>query len=183
LSPTTFIQLQVRSRLPAEGIAQAIRKEVQTLDREQPVADLETMEGILATSVAGRRLTLALLAGFSAVALGLCLLGIYGVVAHSVSLREKEIGVRMALGAQPGQVLSAVTRQGFSWIGLGLAVGLAAAFPLSRLVRSLLFEVSAADPLALTATPLALAGVALLACYLPARRATRIEPAVILRNE
>jgi len=183
LAPTTFMQLQVRTSLPVESVAQAIRREVQGIDREQPVADLATMESIVATSIASRRLTMGLLSGFSFVALGLCLLGIYGVVAHSVSLREKEIGVRMALGAQTGQVLGTVTRQGFRWILLGLAVGVTAALLLSRILSSLLYEVSPTDPVYLTATPVALALVALLACYLPARRATRIEPAITLRNE
>jgi putative ABC transport system permease protein len=183
LAPTTFMQLQVRTSLPVENVAQAVRREVQGLDREQPVADLQTMDSIVAASIASRRLTMGLLSGFSAVALALCFLGIYGVVAHSVSLREKEIGVRMALGAQAGQVLGAVTRQSFRWIFLGLVVGLAAALLLSRVLESLLFEVSPTDPLYLTTTPIVLALVALLACYLPARRATRIAPAITLRNE
>jgi putative ABC transport system permease protein len=183
LSPTTFMQLQVRTVLPVESVARAVRREVQALDREQPVADLATMDSIVATSIASRRLTMGLLSGFSAIALALCLLGIYGVVAHSVSLREKEIGVRMALGAQAGQVLGAVTRQSFRFILLGLVVGLAAALLLSRVLESLLFEVSPTDPLYLTTAPILLALVALLACYLPARRATRIEPAITLRNE
>jgi putative ABC transport system permease protein len=183
LAPTTFMQLQVRTSLPVESVAQAVRREVQALDREQPVADLATMDSIVATSIASRRLTMGLLSGFSFIALSLCLLGIYGVVAHSVSLREKEIGVRMALGAQAGQVLGAVTRQSFRFILLGLVVGLVAAFLLSRVLESLLFEVSPTDPLYLTTAPILLALVALLACYLPARRATRIEPAITLRNE
>jgi len=187
LAPTTFMQLQVRTALPVENVAQAIRQEVQGIDREQPVADLATMESIVASSIASRRLTMGLLSGFSCVALALCLLGIYGVVAHSVTLREKEIGVRMALGAQAGQVLASVTRQGFRWILLGLAVGIVGAvtlsFLLTRMIASVLFEVSPTDPLYLTTTPLALALVALLACYLPARKATRIAPAITLRNE
>jgi putative ABC transport system permease protein len=183
ISPTTFVQLQVRTFLNAESVAQALRKEVQAIDREQPIAEIQTMEGIAATSVASRRLTMGLLSGFSVIALGLCLLGIYGVVAHSVSLREKEIGVRMALGARTGHVLGTVARRSLFWISLGLAAGLAGALLLKQLIASFLFEVSPTDPLYLTATPVALALVALLACYLPARRAIRIEPAITLRND
>jgi putative ABC transport system permease protein len=177
------MQLLVRTRLPPVVAARQVRQAVLALDPEQPVSDLQTMEGIIASSLASRRLTTALLSGFSAAALALCLLGIYGVVAHAVSLRTKEIGVRMALGANPLQVLRAVTAQGLAWVVAGLALGLAAALALSRVMASQLFEVSATDPVYFVAAPLTLAFVALVACWLPARRAARIEPAITLRTD
>jgi len=183
LAPATAMQLLVRTSLPPVAAARQVRRAVLALDPEQPVADLQTMEGIIAGSLASRRLTTGLLSGFSAAALGLCLLGIYGVVAHAVSLRTKEIGVRMALGALPGHVLSAVTRQGLLWVSAGLVLGLAAALALSRVMASQLFEVSATDPVYFVGAPIVLALVALLACYLPARRAARIEPAITLRTD
>ena len=170
---TPFMNLLVRTSLPPAQVADSVRKEVRALDPEQPVANLQTMEGIVADAVAGRRMTMGLLSGFSAVALLLCALGIYGLVAHSVSARRQEIGVRMALGAQRGQVLAVVVRQGFRWVlvglGIGLAGALAAAFLLSRTLTGLLYEVSARDPLYYLGAPILLGAVALLACYLPAR--------------
>ena len=180
--PTPFMNLLVRTSLPPAQVADSVRKEVRALDPEQPVANLETMEGIVAEAVAGRRMTMGLLTGFSAVALLLCALGIYGLVAHSVSARRQEIGVRMALGAQRGQVLAVVVRQGFRWVLIGLVIGLAgalaAAFLLSRVLTGLLFDVSARDPLYYLGAPILLGAIALLACYLPARRAARVEPGV-----
>ncbi len=183
LAPATSMSLLVRTRLPPAAAARQVRQAILALDPEQPVSDLQTMSGIVATSLASRRLTTGLLSGFSAAALALCLLGIYGVVAHAVTLRTKEIGVRMALGAPVAHVLGAVARQGLTWTLAGLALGLAAAFALSRVMASQLFEVSATDPAYFVGAPLALAAVALLACYLPARRAARIEPAVTLRTD
>jgi putative ABC transport system permease protein len=123
-----------------------------------------------------------LLSGFSAVALLLCALGIYGLIAHSVTARRQEIGVRMALGARQDQMLTAVTRQGLRWVLLGLAAGLLAALLLARTLSGLLYGVSARDPFYYLAAPLLLGLVALLACYLPARRAADVEPAVTLRE-
>ncbi len=187
IRPLPFLHLLVRSPLPPGKVAEALKREVRAVDPEQPVSDLETMEGIVADAVAGRRLTMTLLSGFSGVALILCALGIYGLVAHSVSARRQEIGVRMALGAQRAQVLGAVVRQGFRWVLIGLGVGLVgaglAAFLLSRTLTGLLYAVSASDPLYYLGAPLVLGTIALLACYLPARRAARVEPGVILRAE
>jgi putative ABC transport system permease protein len=181
--PMPFMHLLVRATLPPAEVAAGVRQAVRAVDPEQPVADVETMEGIVADAVAGRRMTMELLTGFSAVALILCALGIYGLVAHSVSARRQEIGVRMALGAQRAQVLAGVVRQGFRWVLIGLVLGLAAALLLSRTLASLLFAVSVHDPVYYLGTPVVLGAVALLACYLPARRASRVEPAVTLRTE
>jgi predicted lysophospholipase L1 biosynthesis ABC-type transport system permease subunit len=182
-APIPFMHLLVRTSLPPAQVAGSVRREVHAVDSEQPVAEVETLEGIVDASVAGRRVTMGLLSGFSAVALALCALGIYGVVAHSVSARRQEIGVRMALGAQRSQVLAAVVRQGFRWVLAGLAAGLVAAFLLSRTLAGLLYQVDARHPLYYVGTPVLLGLVALLACYLPARRAARVEPAVTLKAE
>ena len=185
--PMPFMNLLVRTSLPPAKVAESVRREVRVLDPEQPVANLRTMEGIVAEAVAGRRMTMGLLTGFSAVALLLCALGIYGLVAHSVSARRQEIGVRMALGAQRAQVLAVVVRQGFRWVLIGLVIGLAgalaAAFLLSRVLTGLLFDVSARDPLYYLGAPVLLGAISLLACYLPARRAARVEPGITLRAE
>jgi putative ABC transport system permease protein len=181
--PMPFMNLLVRTALPPARIANSVRREVLAVDPEQPVANVQTMEGIVADAVAGRRLMMSLLTGFSAVALILCALGIYGLVAHSVSARRQEIGVRLALGAQRGQVLKQVVRQGFRWVLIGLAAGLAASLLLARTLTGLLYAVSAHDPLYYLIAPLLLGAIALLACYLPARRASRVEPAIILREE
>jgi putative ABC transport system permease protein len=179
----SVMNLLVRTTLPPARVAASVRREVLAVDPEQPVADVETLEGIVADALAGRRLTMGLLTGFSAVALILCALGIYGLIAHSVTARKQEIGVRMALGAQHSQVLGAVMRQGLRWVLIGLAAGLVAAFLLARTLSGLLYAVSARDPVGYLIAPLLLGLVALLACYLPARRAARVEPAVTLRAE
>lgn len=183
LSPTSFMHVLVRTSLPPASVARGVREAVAAVDREQPIADLQTMEQIVADALARRRLTTRLLALFSAAALVLCLLGIYGVVAHSVALRRKEIGLRMALGARAGQVLGEVARRGLAWVGAGVGLGLAAALLLSRLIASQLFEVSATEPLQYAVAPLLLVAAAALACWLPARRATRIDPAITLRTD
>jgi putative ABC transport system permease protein len=186
-APLPFMHLLVRTSLPPSRLAAAVRREVLALDAEQPVADEQTLEGVVAAAVAGRRITTGLLSGFSAVALLLCAIGIYGVVSQSVSMRRQEIGVRMALGAQRRQVLGVVVGQGFRWVllglGLGLIAALVAAFLLSRALAGVLYEVSAKDPVYYLGMPVVLGTIALLACYLPARRAARVEPAITLRAE
>ncbi|HEY2289100.1 MAG TPA: ABC transporter permease [Thermoanaerobaculia bacterium] len=181
--PMPVMHLLVRTTLPPAAIAASIRREVTAVDPEQPVADIETLDAVVADALAGRRLTMSLLSGFSAVALLLCALGIYGLIAHSVTARRQEIGVRMALGARQDQVLTVVMRQGFRWVLLGLAAGLVATLVLSRTLSGLLYGVSARDPRYYLTAPLVLGLIALLACYLPARRAAEVEPAVTLRAE
>ncbi len=183
LSPPPFFELMVRTTLPAGKVAGALRAAVRDLDPEQPVAEVRPVEEVIAQQLARQRLAAWTIGCFSAVALLLCLLGIYGVIAHSVSLRRKEIGVRLALGAGPGQVLREVMRQGASWIAVGIAAGLGLALMVGRGLASQLYEVSPTDPAQLLGATLLLGGVALLACFLPARRASHTEPAGALRLE
>jgi putative ABC transport system permease protein len=181
--PAPFMQLLVRTSLPPENVSASVRRTVLALDSEQPVGNLQTLEGIISTTLAPRRLTVGLLTGFSVVALVLCLLGLYGVLAHTVTSRTQEISVRMALGARPGQVLSLVVGQGLKWVVSGIVLGLLAALALTRVLQSWLFEVSAHEPTWFVAAPVLLAVVGLFASWLPARRASRIAPARALKEE
>jgi putative ABC transport system permease protein len=175
--------LVVRSAGDPLGLVQAVRDEVRQVDRNQPLARVRTMEDVIAESVAPRRFSMSLLSGFAMLALFLAAIGIYGVIAYSVTQRTHEIGIRMALGAGHGDVLRLVVGQGLKPVGMGVALGLIAAWPLTRLLSGLLFQVSATDPWTFAGIPLLLAGVALCACYLPARRAARVDPLTALRFE
>jgi len=141
------------------------------------------MESIVADATRTPRLTLSLLSVFAMIALGLAAIGIYGVMAYSVAQRTHEIGIRLALGARPANVLGQVLRQGIAVVALGLAIGFAAILALGQLAQSLLYNTSPRDPFVLTAIPALLFVVAFLACWFPARRATRVDPAMALRAE
>jgi len=167
---------------PASLIA-GIRHAVREVDPEQPVYNIRTMEQRLSHSIAPQRFIALLLSLFAAVALILAAVGIYGVMSYAVAQRTHELGVRMALGAPPRDVLKLVVGQGMKLALAGVGIGLAAAFGLTRLMKGLLFGVSALDPLTFIAVALLLAGVALIACYLPARRAMRVDPLTALRRE
>jgi putative ABC transport system permease protein len=182
MSPPNFLSLVIRTDLPVAGLAESLRREVTALDPTQPLPEMQTMSSLLATATAQRRLSTGLFSGFSALALVLCLLGIYGVVAHSIFQRRREIGVRMALGASKGQVLGNILRLGARWILPGLALGALGSYFAGRALVSQLFEVEPTDWLHLTGAAALLGAIAFLACLLPARKATRIDPAATLRN-
>src|SRR5215831_8884139 len=175
--------LVVRSSIDPLRLLPAIRLEVRAVDKDQPVYAVATMEQILADSMARQRFSMTLLAVFAAGALLLAAIGIYGVLAYAVMQRRHEFGIRLALGAQPRDVLRLVLRDGLVLVVIGMATGLAGAFAATRAMTSLLFGVVAADPLTLSGVALVLSGVALFACYVPARRATKVNPLVALRYE
>jgi len=168
--------LVVRTSGDPAAFATILRREVQALDKDQPVYNLRTMDDVVTKSVGTRRIAMQLFAVFAVTALLLAALGIYGVMAYSVTQRTQEIGIRMALGAQKSDVLGLVIRQGMALAAIGVMVGLAGAFALTRVIGNLLFGVTATDPATFFAIPLLLLLVALVACYLPAHRAARLDP-------
>ncbi|HXD32322.1 MAG TPA: ABC transporter permease [Pyrinomonadaceae bacterium] len=175
--------LVVRTTSDPAQVAASISKAIHSLDPELPAYEFKTMEQRLADSLAKRRLATSLLGLFGAVALTLAGIGVYGVLAYSVNQRTQEIGIRMALGAEPAKILRMIMSQSFVLVAAGVACGLAGAFALTRVMSSLLYGVSATDLLTFTVPPFVLAGVALLAGYLPARRAAKVDPIVALRCE
>jgi predicted permease len=181
-SSPNFMNLAIRTHLPVASVAAAIRREVNAIDPGEPLRKLVTMSQLLATATARRRLTTGLFSGLSGLALLLSVLGTYGVLAHSILLRRREIGVRMALGATSGRVLGDVLTMGARWIVPGLACGVIGSYFAGRAVASQLFEVPATDWGHFLGAAALLAGIALLACLLPARKALRIDPATTLRT-
>ncbi len=177
------LYLAVRTKGDPLLLAPAMRSEVAALDRDQPIYSLMTMDQRISDSVAPRRFNMFILGLFAALALVLAAIGIYGIMAFSVVQRTREIGVRMALGASTRDVLALIMRNGFKLALIGIIVGLVAAFAATRVLSSLLYEVSARDPLIFVLDAILLAMAALLACYIPARRATKVDPLVALRYE
>jgi putative ABC transport system permease protein len=183
-NPHIFGTLVVRAGgVEAMSLAESVKKAVWSVDPEQPVWKVRTVEFLLEQNVAGRRFVLTLMACFAGLAMLLTALGLYGVISYTVAQRTHEIGVRVALGAQGRDVLRLVLSQGMKLVLVGLGVGLVGAFALTRYMESLLFGVAATDPLTFAGVALLLAAVALLACYVPARRATRVDPLIALRYE
>ena len=172
-----------RSSLSLSSFADAVRRDANAIDKDLPVTDIAAMPDVVNASVAQPRFQTVLLGLFGALALILAAVGIYGVISFSVAQRTHEMGIRMSLGAQPAQVLRLVMGQGARMALVGIALGAAAALGLTRLMRSLLFGVSAADPLTFAAVAILLVAVALAACYVPARRAMRVDPMTALRHE
>jgi putative ABC transport system permease protein len=179
--PWPLLNLSVRTAGDPHGLISAIRRQVFEVDKDQPLTDVRTMDELIGSASAQPRLTMLLLGVFSATALILAIVGIYGVIAYSVAQRTQELGIRMALGADQGDVLKLVVGHGLGLTLAGMAIGLAGAFLFTRLMSSLLYQTSATDPVAFAASALLFTAVALLASYLPARRATRIDPTDALR--
>jgi len=179
----SWMVMVVRTEADPLGYVTAIKEAVQKIDKDQPIASIKPMTAYLAQSVAQRRFNMLLLAIFAGLALLLAAVGIYGVISYSVAQRQREVGIRMALGARPGHVLLLIVRQGMRPALLGLVAGIFAAAVLTRYMRSLLFQVSTNDPLVFIGVALVLALVAAVACFLPARRAAYLDPVVTLRSE
>jgi ABC-type antimicrobial peptide transport system permease subunit len=177
------MNIVVRTAGDPLALSSAVRSEVRTLDPSLPVANLASMEEVLSTSLARPRFLTLLLGIFAAVALVLAAIGTYGVMSYSVAERRKEIGIRMALGAQASSVLRMILRQGVVTAGLGIVIGLLGAFALSSMLQAMLFNISSTDATAFVVAPLTLAVVALIACYAPALRATRVDPAGVLKQD
>jgi putative ABC transport system permease protein len=175
-----FMGLVTRTAGDPAPFAATLRREVQALDKDQPIYNVRTMDDVVMNSLGTRRVSMQLFAVFACAALLLAAIGIYGVMAYSVTQRTQEIGLRMALGAQKSDVLGLVIRQGMTLSVIGVIVGLAGAFALTRVIGNLLYGVAATDPTTFLAIPLLLLFVALIACYLPARRATKLDPTIAL---
>jgi putative ABC transport system permease protein len=173
----------VRTANEPLALVSAVRNELQQMDPEQPMAAVSTMDQLLAGTLSRSRFTMLVLGVFAALALVLACVGIYGVIAYSVTQRTQEFGIRMALGANRRDVFRLVFGQGGRLILLGTGLGIVAALIITRLMATLLYGISATDPLTFATVALLLALVALAACYIPARRATRVDPIVALRYE
>ncbi len=181
--PYHEMTIVMRTSVEPESLAAAARSEILKIDKDQPVSEIRTMEGWLAEYTARTRFGTLLLAGFALLALILAAIGIYGVMSHSVVQRQNEIGVRMALGARARDVLLLVIRQGLALVLIGVALGLLAALALTRVLSSLLYGVTATDPATYAAIALLLMAVSWIACYIPARRAARVDPLIAMRYD
>ena len=181
--PQRTMTLLVRTTGEPSAIVPAIARAVQEIDPAQPVYQVRRLHDWLDESAAQPRFTTTLTGGFAVVALLLAAVGVYGVLSYSVAQRTQEIGVRMAIGAQRGQIMRLILRGGMAWALTGITIGLLSAFALSRVLETLLFDVGARDPITYSTVGVMLALVAMLACYIPAARATRIDPVIALRAE
>jgi predicted permease len=182
-NPSAIMSLLVRTERKPLSWASAVQNQVWSVDKDQPVSNIRTMEDVVAETFSRPSAIAWLLDSFAFLALVLASIGIYGVISYSVGQRTRELGIRMALGARPGAALTLVLREGLSIVAIGVAAGLLGAFAAGRLLSSLLYGISSYDPFTYVSVALVLATVALLACYIPARRATRVDPAVALRHE
>jgi putative ABC transport system permease protein len=177
--PLTYV---VRTTADPVGLAAAIRREVDAVDPDLPISDFATLESYVSDAMAQTRFMLALIGVFAGLALLLASLGLYGVISYSVRQRTREIGVRVAFGAENRDIVRLILRQGMVVTASGVAAGLVASLALTRVVDSLLVGVSATDPLTFVGIPALLLGVALIASYVPARRATTVDPVVALTD-
>jgi putative ABC transport system permease protein len=177
------IKRRWRALFHKDQMVAPVRREISNLDRDQAVFNIRTMEQMLSQSLAARRFSMILLAVFAGLALTLAAVGIYGVISYSVAQRTREVGIRMALGAQTMDVLKLVVRDGLKLVTIGVAIGLAGALLLTRLMTSLLFAVAPTDLFTYAIVAACVFGVTLLACYIPARRAAKVDPLMALRYE
>jgi putative ABC transport system permease protein len=182
-SPWTFGKLMVRTELNAPGSANAVRQQIRSLDPDQTVPNSDTLENLISRSIMPQRFNLVLLGVFAAIGLLLTLVGVYGVMSYHVTENTRDIGIRVALGAQRRDILKLVVGQGLALALIGVVVGTAGALGLTRLMDSMLFGVTATDPLTFGVVASLFGVVALLACWIPARRATKVDPMVALRTE
>jgi putative ABC transport system permease protein len=178
-----FMHLLLRTAVPPETLSNALTRAVRSVDPQQPVADVRPMDIVLDASIARARFTAVLLAVFAGLAMFLAALGLYGVMSYTVKQRTQEIGIRMAIGAQARDVMRIVLRKGMILVGIGVAIGVPAALLLTRFMKNLLFGITSGDPAAYAAAALVLLASALLAVWIPARRAMRVDPMVALRYE
>src|SRR5205807_5198498 len=182
-SQWNFMGLVIRTAGDPAAFARTLRREVQALDKDQPIYNVHTYDDVVMNSLGTRRVSMQLFTVFACAALLLAAVGIYGVMACSVTQRTQEIGIRMALGAQKSDVLALVIRQGMVLTVIGVAVGLAGAFALTRLLANLLFGVGATDAGTFVWIPVLLVSVSFFACYIPARRAARLDPIKALASQ
>jgi predicted permease len=182
-SPVFFQALVVRAAMDPSRLKQALIRSIHELNKDQTLTDVKTLDQVKAETMASNRLQSMLLSVFAAIAVLLAAIGIYGVISYSVEQRTHEIGIRAALGASKGDLLRLILRSGMLMAAIGLVLGLAGAFGLTRLLANLLFGVGERDPVTIGAVAALLTAVALLACYIPARRATKVDPMIALRYE
>jgi ABC-type antimicrobial peptide transport system permease subunit len=178
-----FSTLVVRAQLDPAGLTSAIRTAVHAVDPTQAVSQISTMSDMVSESLAPRRFVVTLLGVFAGMALLMAVLGLYGIISYAVTQRTQEIGIRLALGAQRGEILGMVIGKGMWLTGAGAGIGLVNSIAISGLLRNQLFQVGPFDPLTIAATALVLLAAAFAACYIPARRATRVDPIHALRHE
>jgi putative ABC transport system permease protein len=183
VEPTPSMVVVLRARNDPSGYASVARAAVHELDANQPTGRIRAMQTVVSEAVARQRFTMFLAGTFAALALVLCLVGLYAVVSYSVAERTHELGVRLALGASPSRLLSLVLVDGLKIVGLGVALGLAGALALARFLETQLFGVKAHDPGTFLAVSVLLFGAAIAGCMIPARRATRVDPMTALRAE
>jgi putative ABC transport system permease protein len=183
VQPSRYACLLLRTSGDRMNLVSAIRGQISAIDKDQPVSAVKTMNEVIASTTAPRRFNTLLITVFAAVALALAATGVYSVISYSVTQRTREVGVRMALGAQPGDVIRLILKQGLALTGAGVAAGVLGAIAAARLMSGLLYGVGATDPATFVAISLLLAIVAMLACYLPARRAMKVNPITALRHE
>ncbi|HEV8486765.1 MAG TPA: ABC transporter permease [Blastocatellia bacterium] len=181
--PSRGTTIVIRSRIDPASLVGVVRQQIFELDKGQAVSNVRTMEQIVSESVASRRLSMSLLAGFAVVALLLASMGLYGTLSYSVAQRTQEIGIRSAMGAQPGDIFKLVVGHGMKLTLAGIGFGLVGSLALTKLLATFLFGVSASDPVTYAGVAVLLLGITLLACYVPARRASKVDPIVALRYE